>query len=73
MDIQKIIADLVAKLQGDKNLLSQFTADPVKTVERLIGVDLPDEQINAVIAGVKAKLNVKGGLFAKLKGLFGIK
>lgn len=71
MDIQKLITDAVAKLQGDKNLLNNFTADPVKTLESLIGVDLPDEQINAVVTGIKAKLNLDSGILGSIKGLFG--
>lgn len=71
MDIQKLITDAVAKLQGDKNLLNNFTADPVKTLESLIGVNLPDEQINAVITGIKAKLNLDSGILGFIKGLFG--
>lgn len=71
MDIQKLITDAVDKLQGDKNLLNNFAADPVKTLESLIGVDLPDEQINAVVTGIKAKLNLDSGFLGSIKGLFG--
>ena len=39
-------------------------------MEGLIGVDLPDDQINAVVEGVKAKINV-GGIADKIGGLFG--
>ncbi len=58
MDIQKIITDVLAKLEGDDNLIAKFTADPVKTLEGLLNVDLPDDQINAVIDAIKAKLNL---------------
>lgn len=73
MDIQKTISDVVSKLQGDKNLLNNFTANPVKTLEDLLCIDLPDDQINAIIAGVKSKLNLGGGLLSKIKGMFSIK
>ncbi len=79
MDIQKIISEAIAKLQGNDDLIRKFTADPVKTLESLLGIDLPDDQINAVIAGVKAKLGLdtaaKGasGILGVLKGLFGKK
>ena len=41
--------------------------DPVKTVEELTGVDLPDDAINKVVDGVKAKLTADklGGLLGK--------
>lgn len=79
MDIQKIISDILKQLAEDETLRNSFLSDPVKAVEKLTGLDLPDEQINAVIAGVKAKLTAddvkdaaKGALDA-LGGLFGKK
>ena len=78
MDIQKIINDVVAKLTGNPDLIKSFLADPVKMLEKTFGIDLPDDQINQVIEGVKGKLDLssidlKGatGLLGKLKGLFG--
>ena len=79
MDIQKIISDLVEKFTNDNSLKDKFIKDPVKTVEELTGIDLPDDQINAVVDGIKAKLNVDDvateakGFIAKLKALFGKK
>lgn len=76
MDIQKIISDVLAKLEGDDNLIAKFTADPVKTLEGLLNVDLPDDQINAVIDAIKAKLNLNEtaksatGILGAIKNLF---
>ena len=69
-DIKKIIEDIIAKIKGDKDIGERFQKDHTKTVEGLIGVDLPDDQINAVVEGVKAKINLDG-LKDKLGGLFG--
>ncbi len=71
-DIKKIIEDIIAKIKGDKDLGEKFQKNPTKTVEGLIGVDLPDDQINAVVEGVKAKLNLDD-IAGKLGGLFGKK
>ena len=78
MDIQKIINTVVAKLKADPAILKQFAADPVKTLEKVFNIDLPDEQINKVIEGVKgqidlSKVDVKKavGLLGMLKKLFG--
>ena len=77
MDIQKIISDILEKLQADDGLLTKFKANPTKTIEGLIGIDLPDEQIDAVAKGVLAKINLDdvaekaGDLLGKLGGLFG--
>lgn len=78
MDIQKIITDAVAKLKEDENLLENFKKNPTKVLEKLVGVDLPDDKIDPIIQGIKAKLNlddlaekaegvmnVLGGLFTK--------
>lgn len=79
MDIQKIISDVLAKLQGDDSLLAKFKAEPVKTIEGLIGIDLPDEQLDAVVKGVMAKIDVEevakkaSGVIGWLKGLLGKK
>ena len=75
MDIAKIIAEAVKKLTSDEKLLESFKKDPVKTLEKQLGIDLPDEQINAVIDGIKAKINVDDALGAasKLLGMLGKK
>ena len=79
MDIQKIINEVLEKLQGDDGLLAKFKAEPVKTLEGIIGIDLPDEKLDAVVKGIMAKINLDdvaekaGGLFNALGGLFGKK
>ncbi len=72
LDIKAKIEEIIAKIKGDKTLGERFQKDPAKTVEGLIGVDLPEEQINSIIEGVKAKLNLDA-LGDKLGGLFGKK
>ena len=71
-DIKKIIEDIIAKIKGDKDLGEKFQKNPTKTVEGLVGVDLPDDQLNAVVDGVKAKINLDD-IAGKLGGLFGKK
>lgn len=79
-EIKEKIEAVVSKLKSDDNLMAQFKSDPVKALEKLLGVDLPDDVINKVIDGVKAKLaagdiadkvgDVKdaiGGIFSKFK------
>lgn len=77
MDIQKIVADVLEKLQGDDGLIARFNADPVKTLEGLLNIDLPDDQVNAIVKAVKARLNLDdvardaGNVLGAVKGLFG--
>ena len=71
MDIKAKIDEVVAKVQSDPALMDKFKSNPVGAVEGILGVDLPDDVINNVITGVKAKLGVSniadaiGGLFGK--------
>ena len=72
VDIKEKITELVNKITKDEALQKQFKADPVKAVESLLGVDLPDEQIQKIVDGIKAKLTVDTAKDAveKLKKLF---
>lgn len=72
MDIKAKIEEIVEKIKSDKNLLANFQKEPIPTVEKLIGIDLPDDMINSVVEGVKAKLTVDsvGDLLGGLKKLF---
>lgn len=79
MDIQKIINDAIAKLKADDNLLENFKKNPTKVLEKLVGVDLPDDKIDPVIEGIMAKLKLDDladkaeGIMGALGGLFGKK
>ncbi|MCR4644645.1 MAG: hypothetical protein K5695_04450 [Oscillospiraceae bacterium] len=67
MDIKAKIEEVINKVQNDKDFAAKFTADPVKAVEGVLGVDLPDDQINSVISAVKAKL-ASGELMGAIGG-----
>ena len=55
-DIKEKVDELVKKLQEDPALLKNFQSDPVKTLEQLTGIDLPEQQLQPVITGIKAML-----------------
>ena len=71
MDIKATIEKAVKKLTSDKQLMAKFEKNPVSVLEELIGVDLPDDQVNQIVEGIKAKIKldkvggVLGGLFGK--------
>lgn len=72
MDIKAKAAELVEQIKKDPTLLKQFRENPVKVVEALIGIDLPDDQINQLAQLIKAKIDLdKAG--ALLGGLLGKK
>ena len=68
MDIQKIISDLVAKLTGNKDLIAKFTADPVKAIKDLLGIDIGSDQVSEVVKGVTSQLGDLSGDVAKEGG-----
>lgn len=67
-DIKEKVDELVKKLQEDPALLKNFQSDPIKTLEQLTGVDLPEQQLQPLITGIKAKLGA-GQLENALDGL----
>ena len=75
MDIKEKIEEVVKKLLSDKKLLEKFEKNPVKVIEELLGVDLPDDLVNKIIDGVKAKISLEkvGDALGALSGLFGKK
>lgn len=56
MDVKEQVKNAVEKITKDKELREQFQRDPVKALESVLGVDLPDDMIEQVVSGVKAKL-----------------
>ena len=75
MDIREKIESVVKKLLSDKNLMEKFEKNPAKVIEELLGVDLPDDLVNQIIEGVKAKINLEkvGDALGALGSLFGKK
>lgn len=72
MDIKKKAAELVEKIKNDPKLLKEFKENPVKLVEEIIGMDLPDDQVKMVADAVKAKLDLDkaADLLGGLGGFF---
>ena len=58
MDIKAEITKIVDKIKNDDDLLNKFKKDPIKAVESIVGVDLPDDIIEKIVDGVKAKISL---------------
>jgi hypothetical protein len=65
--------ELVKKIMADKDMAAKFQKDPVATLEELLDVDLPNDQIMALADFIKAKIGAEklGNALGGLKGLFG--
>jgi hypothetical protein len=72
MDIKELIEKVVDAIKDNEAIKKQFETEPVKVIEKFIGVDLPDEIVEKVIEGVKAKITVDqvADVAKALKGLF---
>ncbi len=58
MDMKEQISKVVEEVSKNPNIKAQFEKEPVKVIEKIIGVDLPDDIVMKIIDGVKAKLTV---------------
>lgn len=61
------------KIKNDKNFEKEFKNNPVKAVEGILGVDLPDDKIMQIVDAIKAKISADdvkdkiGDIFGKFK------
>ncbi len=72
-ELKAKIEELVAKITKDAALKTLFQKNPVEAVEKVLGVDIPDDMVEKIVAGVKAKLagDKLSDAANALKGLFG--
>lgn len=69
-DVKEIVSEVVEKIKSDENFRESFEKDPVRTIEKIIGVDLPDGSIDEIKAKVGTDwisnaLEGLGSLFGK--------
>lgn len=72
LDIKGKVEEIVEKIKEDPALLAEFQKEPIKAIEKVLGIDLPDEKLQPLVAGVKAKLadGEIGDVLDGLKKLF---
>ena len=72
MDIKEKINEVVEKVTSNKDMKEKFEKDPVKAIEEVLGVDLPDDAVEKIVDGVKAKVAVDSisDVASKFKKLF---
>ena len=71
-NIKELIEKVVDAIKDNDSIKKQFDKEPVKVIEKILGVDLPDEIVEKVIDGVKAKITLDkvSDVADALKGLF---
>ena len=72
MDIKAKSNEVVEKVTSDKAMKEKFEKNPVKAIEDILGVDLPDDAMDKIVDGVKAKVAVDSisDVASKFKKLF---
>ncbi len=72
MDIKAQISKMVEEVSKNPDMKEQFEKEPVKAVEKVIGIDLPDDVVMKIVDGVKAKLTMDNvsKVADALKGIF---
>lgn len=75
LNIKEKIEELVEKIQSNPALLAKFQKEPVAAVEELTGLSLPQEQLEKLVEGIKAKITLDkvGGALGGLGSLLGKK
>lgn len=56
-DIFDKLDDFIDKIKDDSDFKKDFSKDPVKALESVLGVNLPDEKINDIVKFVKTKIS----------------
>lgn len=71
-EIKALIKKLADKVQSDDEIKELFKKEPIKAVEKILGVDLPDDVVKKIIDGVKASITIDDAkdLLGSLKKLF---
>jgi len=54
-NLKEIVGKIIEIIQDDDKFEAKFEANPAKAIEEVLGVDLPDDQLNMVVKAVKAK------------------
>lgn len=70
MNIKETVEKIVKDIMSDKELKAKWDANAAKVIEKYVGVDLPDEQVNQLVDAIEAKLKLDQ-LSGALGGLFG--
>lgn len=57
-EILEKVEKVVKEIEKNKDLLEKFDKEPVKVLESVLGMDLPDDQVEKIIDAVKAKIKI---------------
>ena len=58
VDVKEMVEQVVSKAKNDPDFMKKLQSDPEKTIESVIGVDVPDGAVDQVLAAVKSKVTL---------------
>jgi hypothetical protein len=72
MDIKAKIEEIIEKIKNDDSFAEAFKENPAKALEDVLDMNLPDDKVNEIVDGVKAKVSFDkaSDLFNNVKKLF---
>lgn len=72
IDVKAEITKIVEKISKDEALKKDFQKDPVGAAKKMLGVQVSDDVIQQVVAGIKGKLTADqlSGAVDSIKKLF---
>lgn len=58
IEVKELVEKAVHEIAGNTALQQQFKKEPAKALEKVLGVDLPDDVIRQVVKAVEGKLSL---------------
>lgn len=71
-DLKSLISQMETAATKDEQSKAEFETNPIAMIEKVLGVDLPDDVVEKIIAAVKTKITADqvAGAASLLKKLF---
>jgi len=61
MNVEELVKQAAEKIKDDPSLVMKFVQKPGETAEQVLGVDLPEDQIDAFVDGIKKQFMGEDG------------
>lgn len=58
MNIKETVEKIVKDIMSDKTLKAKWETSPASVIEKYVGIDLPDDQVNQIVDAIEAKLKL---------------
>lgn len=59
MDLKEMITKVEEKLKNDSGFKDALMKNPIKALEELLGIDIPEDTLKQILDAVKDKVDIK--------------